>query len=259
MQKIDRTGEEKYGKYGHMIITKYNNYNDVEVKFDNGYVSKHNSYRTFINGNITNPLYPTVVNKGYYGIGKYVTKINGKHTKEYLVWRTMLVRCYSHTYINKHPTYQKCYVCDEWLNFQNFAEWFHKNYYEIKNEIMDLDKDFMSLNNKVYSPETCIFIPQSLNKTIIYNGVKHSGLPVGVVYANDNHNIFVVKYRENNKDIFVGRFTDKHEAYLKYIEAKNQRLINLIGQYRLYMPTKVYQVLCDFVKNNRIKEIYDAA
>ena len=151
MKRIDRTNEENTSKYGHMIIIKYNNSKDIDVKFDNGYIALNQTYRNFINGSIINPMTPTVLGKGYYGIGKYVAKINGKHTKEYKVWRAMLNRCYGKLYQESHKTYENCEVCDEWLNFQVFAEWFHENYYEINGEIIDLDKDFLSGKTKIYS------------------------------------------------------------------------------------------------------------
>ena len=118
---------------------------------------------------------------GYYGNGRYVSKLDGKHTLAYKKWRAMIVRCYSEKYIfAEHPTYKDCTVCNQWHNFQNFAEWFENNYYEIPGEIMDLDKDILVEGNKVYSPDTCVIIPQFLNKIFNHTKNKKSGLPLGV-------------------------------------------------------------------------------
>lgn len=257
--KLNVIGEEITGRYGHMAVIAYRNSKDLDVKFDNGYIAKHHSYRTFKNGGITNPFYPSVCNVGYYGIGKYVAKVNGQHTKEYLVWRTMLVRCYQNEYQRKHPTYKDCYVCDEWLNFQNFAEWFHDNYYEIDGEIIDLDKDFISMNNKRYSPETCIFIPQAINKQILCNTNKISGLPHGVIYDFKNHGIYIVKCRANHKDIYVGRFTDINEAYDNYIIVKNNILREMIKNYGDALPCHVKNILNNFIESNKLAELYMVA
>ena len=62
---------------------------------------------------------------GYIGEGKYKSIIsNGSKTQThcYSTWKSMLTRCYDEKYHIKKPTYENCYVCDEWLNFQNFAE-----------------------------------------------------------------------------------------------------------------------------------------
>ena len=47
--------------------------------------------------------------------------------------------------------------------FQEYGQWFDDNYYEIKGERMALDKDILVKHNKIYSPETCIFVPQTIN------------------------------------------------------------------------------------------------
>lgn len=55
-------------------------------------------------------------------------------------------------------------MCDEWLDDKyNFYEWVRENYYTVKEEQIDLDKDILVKGNKTYSPETCIFTPHSIN------------------------------------------------------------------------------------------------
>ena len=76
---------------------------------------------------------------GYNSKGKHPTKINGKLTKYYAIWKSMLQRCYSPRCQEKYPTYKDCEVCEEWYDFQNFAQWYEENYYEIKGEKICLD------------------------------------------------------------------------------------------------------------------------
>ena len=71
----------------------------------------------------------------------------------------ILERGYSKLWKEKHPTYENVYVCEEWHNFQNFAKWYYNNYYSINEERMEIDKDILYKNNKVYSPDTCIIVP----------------------------------------------------------------------------------------------------
>jgi hypothetical protein len=54
-------------------------------------------------------------------------------------------------------------VCNEWHNFQNFAEWFCKNYCDASMDKWQLDKDIIVPGNRVYSPETCCFVPNAVN------------------------------------------------------------------------------------------------
>jgi len=74
---IDRTGEIKKGHYGLMKIVEYNNARDIKVKFKTGYIIK-TDYNHFKKGNVKDPLFPSIYGIGYFGIGKYKTKINNK-------------------------------------------------------------------------------------------------------------------------------------------------------------------------------------
>lgn len=56
------------------------------------------------------------------------------------------------------PEYKDKSVCEEWLNYSNFKIWFDEHYVPSKNNQIDLDKDLLVQGNKVYSPETCVFL-----------------------------------------------------------------------------------------------------
>lgn len=157
----DRTGEIGVNKQGvKMWILKYNKANDIIVQFESGYVVK-SKYINFMDGKIRDPYTISIYRHGYMGCGKYKTVHNGKHTKAYRVWASMLERCYSNS--ERLPSYEDCTVCVEWHNYQNFAKWFDDNYYKIEGERIELDKDILYDNNKIYSPFTCVFTPGDIN------------------------------------------------------------------------------------------------
>jgi hypothetical protein len=97
---------------------------------------------------------------GFIGEGKFKSSLNGVRSKAHKTWTGMLERCYSEKCHARNPTYKECSVCDEWHNFQNFAKWFFKNY--IKG--FELDKDIKVKGNKIYSPDTCIFVSPKKNR-----------------------------------------------------------------------------------------------
>ncbi len=101
----------------------------------------------------------TVYGIGYLGSGRNIAFASGKPSKSYSTWSNMLKRCYCEASLIARPTYAGCYVCDEWHNFQNFAEWFDTNYVEG----FHLDKDTLVDGNKIYSPATCVFISHADN------------------------------------------------------------------------------------------------
>ena len=182
MRKIDRTGEEKLNSFGSkMIIRGYRNNRDIDVYFpEYNWTFKHAEYKTFKNGNIKCPYESRLYGKGYLGEGKYNAKENGKNTDEYKIYHDMLRRCYYPKYQEKRPTYKGCKVEDYLLNFQHMGEWIDKNYYEIPGEKMCLDKDILCKGNKVYSRDTCIFVPERINNLFVKNDKSRGKNPIGV-------------------------------------------------------------------------------
>lgn len=159
----DRTGKSKLNNQGcKMRILKYNNANDIIVQFDSGYITK-SKYVNFVDGIIKDPYCRTIYNHGYLGEGNYKASENGKNTKPYATWNSMLQRCYDKSTNYNLESYVGCTVCEEWFNFQNFAKWYEDNYYEVKNKKLHLDKDIKYDGNRIYSPWTCLLVPSDIN------------------------------------------------------------------------------------------------
>lgn len=110
-------------------------------------------------GAVKNRLHPSVYGVGCIGHGKYACGANGKRTKSYKTWQSMLSRCYDDKYHEKMPTYKDCSVHSDWHNFQVFAEWFEHNYIEG----FHLDKDKLVSGNRIYSADTCCFLSSQEN------------------------------------------------------------------------------------------------
>lgn len=173
-KEINRIGERNYNNFGsEMVIVNYNGCMDIDVYFPEfDWIFKHAKYNNFKKGEIKCPYERRFYNVGYLGEGKYKVSENGKNTRVYDTWKAMLQRCYSEKEHERHPTYIGCEVYEGWHNFQNFAKWYDNNYYEVDNEKMCLDKDILNKGNKIYSPDTCIFVPETINKLFIKNDKK---------------------------------------------------------------------------------------
>lgn len=161
--KESRIGEQKYNKKGFLMkIIEYKGSENIIVQFnDNNKTQVKTRYNLFRDGDVKYPYEKTLL--GVASVGGTNIWENGKHKKSYKVWSSMITRCYSKKYHKRQPTYKDCEVCKEWLCFENFEKWFNENYYEIKNEKVCLDKDILVKNNKIYSPNTCCFVPQAIN------------------------------------------------------------------------------------------------
>ena len=109
-------------------------------------------------------------------------KVNGKTLKFYAIWKAMLQRCYSEKCQARNPTYRGCSVCSEWLSLSTFKIWFDANY----RDNMALDKDILIPGNKIYSPESCSFVPGYINSLLCDSGAARGDLPLGVIARKPN-------------------------------------------------------------------------
>ena len=145
---------------GQFKVLNYTDCENVEIEFiKTGYKNIISSIQ-IRRGTVKDRLFPSIYGVGFLGDGVHKIWLNGKPTKAYAIWSSMVRRCYSakdHEALYK--TYKDCSVCAEWLNFQNFAEWFDENYIEG----YDLDKDIKIDGNKIYSPEFCLFVTKTEN------------------------------------------------------------------------------------------------
>lgn len=239
---IDRTGEETTNDFGSIIkIIKYRNCEDIDVYFpEYDYTNEHLQYNNFKKGNVKCPYEKRVFNIGYLGEGEYNASINRKCTKYYNVWKGILERCYNPKYIKKRPTYTGCEVHSSWHNFQVFAKWVDENYYEIEGERMALDKDILCKGNKIYSPDTCIFVPTRINSLFTKNNKCRGNLPVGVTYKNQK---YVASCNTNEKKKHLGYYNTPDEAFQVYKNFKEKEIKKVAEEYKNKIPQKLYEAM----------------
>lgn len=241
----DRTGEEKTNNFGSLMrIIKYRNNADLDILFvDYNWVIKHRLYKEFKDGKVKCPYEKRVFNIGYLGEGRYNASINGKNTKYYEIWNKMLARCYAPEAIKRNPTYKDCIVHESWHNFQNFAEWVENNFYKIEGEQISLDKDILCKGNKIYSPNTCIFVPQRINNLFTKCDKCRGDLPIGVTEYKHGYGVSVSC---NNKQLALGTFNTPHKAFLMYKLNKELVIQGIANEYKDKIPTKLYEALMNY-------------
>ena len=245
-RKIDRTGEKGVNSFGSkMIITKYNNALDIDVYLpEYDYTINHVTYNNFKRGNIKCPYEPRYYGIGYLGEGKYKMSENGKKTKCYNTWHNMLERCYNPKYQEKYPTYKDCEVCESWHNFQTFAEWYNDNYYQIHGEVMCLDKDILIKGNKIYSPETCVFVPEKINLLFIKSDNSRGNDPIGTHQLPSGN--YEVRCNNGEESDYLGRFDNIYEAFYAYKVHKEKYIKQVADEYKEYIPQKLYHALYNY-------------
>lgn len=130
-------------------------------------------------------------------------------------WCNMIHRCYSEKVKMRVPTYIGCTVCDEWKYFSNFKKWFDVNH----KEGFQLDKDILVQGNKIYSPDTCVFIPQYLNLLLIDRGLARGDLPLGI---SRNHNSYMASCSDGHGKQLTKTFKTIEEAVAWYSATKKR-------------------------------------
>ena len=231
----DKTGEERVMNNGEIAkIIKYKKWDDIDVLFiETGYISYGQQYSNFKRGALKDPYLKTI--KGVACVGETSTiDENGKVLKSREVWGDMIKRCYDEKQFKKRPSYMGVTVCDEWLCYANFKEWYDKNIYEIKDEKVQLDKDILVKGNKIYSPETCIFAPQRIN--ILFRELNNNEFPT---LEERNNGTFAIRVRMNGKSKRISGFKTKEKAEECYLKEKRRIIKEIAEEYKDKIPNKL--------------------
>lgn len=251
-KSIDRTGEKGINNFGsEMIITRCMGAKDIDVYFpEYDWIGKHVEYSNFKKGNIKCPYEPSVYGIGCIGVGNYKVSENGKSTKIYSTWNSMLKRCYDEKYQEKYPTYIDCEVCEEWLNFQDFGKWYDENYYEVEGQRMNLDKDILFKHNKVYSSETCIFVPQTINKLFVKSDKTRGDSVIGTSLKNGKYQAgcsLINPETGKSKYEYLGICDTQEKAFEVYKYYKERNIKEVADYYKELIPVKLYNALYAYV------------
>ena len=159
------------------------------------------------------------------GDSSHISKktVDGKvlwHCPIYRKWLNIHKRCYSEKWLQQKPSYRGCSVCEEWKTFSNFMAWMKTQPWEGK----QLDKDILVPGNKVYSPETCVFVSANLNK-LLNNGTRGK-YPVGVSYNKPNKS-FQAEITKFGKKYRIGTFVTPEEAHEAYKKERSKYILEV--------------------------------
>ena len=246
--KINRTGEKRLNNFGsEMVIVEYRNARDMDVYFpEYDWTFKNTQYYNFKNSQINCPYERTSYEVGYLGEGDYKTRENGKHTRVYDTWHSMLTRCYSDKYHKKQPTYIGCNVSKEFHNFQNFGCWDEENYYTVEGQRMELDKDILVKHNKIYSPETCIYVPQTINKLFVKSDKTRGKSVIGTTPFNDKYMVqcgIINPETGKSKNEYLGLYDTEQEAFEVYKYHKERNIRQVADYFKNEIPKRLYDGL----------------
>ena len=183
----------------------------------------------------------------YNSSGKYKTRVAGIKTQACRLWENIRVRCQLLPKIeeSRFRNYESVDIWEEWLDFQNFAEWFSTvPYYQ---DGWELDKDLLSDEHKIYSPHTCIFLPPELNKILNVKKSSRGNLPLGMSRHSDGK--IDVSFRCQNPNFCVRVLVsdeDIHKGFSIYKSAREGYVRWLTEEYAELLDPRAYKILSDY-------------
>ena len=243
---VGRVFKSKYS--GDFKVLKYNDRANVEIQFlKTGFemVARLSHIR---NGKVKDPYSPSVYGIGVVGT-KYPSRVNGFLTKECALWYSMLQRCYSDDFKKKRPTYEGCEVSDKFKSYEYFYEWCNKQIRfgnDGNGNPFQLDKDLLVKGNKVYSENTCVFIPSEINSLLIKCTASRGEHLIGV-YWSKTANAFVARVSRNKGGSeHLGLFNTEIEAFNAYKQAKENYIKELANKWRDRIDPRAYNALMEY-------------
>ena len=229
---------------GDFKILKYNDKKNVEIQFLKTGFEAVVQLGNIKSGNVKDPRSPSVRGVGIVGT-KYPITINGVKTKEYAFWHSMLTRCYNDTYKKQRPTYEVCKVSDKFKSYEYFYEWCNEQV-GFCNQDWQLDKDLLVKGNKVYSEDSCVFIPREINQILVKSTASRGEHLIGVCWS-ETANAFKAQVNKNKGGSeHLGYFKTEIEAFNTYKDAKESFVKEQAEKWKGKIDPRAYKALMNY-------------
>ena len=224
------------------VVIEYNGCNDVKVKF---VVSSYTTFSTTGNirsGSVKDKMSPSVYGVGIVGVNSIST--NQKPHQEYVFWNSMLQRCYDLSYKLKRPTYIGCTSSNNFKYYPYFKDWCNKQV-GFGNKGWCLDKDILVKGNKLYSEDTCCFVPREINSLFALSGNTRGLNPIGVQFNLEEGN-YSARVSRDGKHCHIGTYETKEDAFLWYKEAKESHIKSVAKRWFGKIDQNVFNALMTY-------------
>jgi hypothetical protein len=171
-------------------------------------------------------------------LGKGINDVKGSsRTWQYCLWMNMLKRCYANN--NGDPSYIGCEVSEQFLTLSNFIAWVNKFGKPLNGWC--LDKDLLG-NGRLYSEDTCCFLPSTINLVFKSHNYSAIGLLPGVSQQPGSGR-FKAKRSMYGKVVCLGTFSTQEEAHQAYVVATENYVHELAEEYKDLLAANVYEAL----------------
>ncbi len=174
------------------------------------------------------------------------TTFNGSQLREYMVWKSMMARCYSPLVHKRSPSYIGCTVSENFKHYAYFFDW-ARSQIGFYSPNFELDKDLLVKGNKIYSEDTCVFLPPCLNMVQVRNISLRGSLPVGVTF-NKSMGKYKVSCRNgvNGNRKYLGYYDQIEDAFSVYKNYKEIYIKQLGSHWKDQIDPRAYEALMSY-------------
>lgn len=241
----DKTGEKFITKQGYEVeIVNYISSGECEYEFTHDRdIKSKSAYSLISSGRVSYPYHKTVNGVGYLGVGIHKGSREEVENKKYGTWHSFIQRSYCPKLHKRNPSYKDVTVCKEWHNFQNFGEWFEENYNPETMQDWEFDKDILVKGSRVYSPETCAFVPREINLLFTKNKERRGDFPIGVFLSNGR---FRASARVDGVTKYFGSYDTPEEAFLASKKGKEDYIKQKADEWKDLISPRVYQAMYNY-------------
>ena len=220
-------------------VIEYLNNKNITIQYDSGAVQIVQG-GNLKRGSIKDPLKPSL-----YGVGILGTERVKASDQSYVTWHNMIRRVYLPKNKLEYEAYKDCIIDPSWLVLANFNDWFKS---QVHNKGYHLDKDLLFKGNKVYSPSTCVFVPQEINKLLTCRANGRGKYPLGVSYKTSNLK-YDAKISIDSRTKHLGLFDYPEDAFYAYKKAKEEYAKVLAERWKEYIDSRAYEALLKYEVN----------
>ena len=223
------------------VIIDYVGWDNITVKFLDEFGMEVKVYHSNLQrGAVRNVYAKTVYGVGCLGEERFSDLSYEVRTKIRKLWQGVLERGHSDRHKEENPSYKDVYVCEEWHNLQNFTEWvIEQEYFDVG---YHLDKDILIKGNKVYSPDTCCFVPSQINSLFTDRARDRGDYPIGVYYRKKD-SLYIVTLSKEGKQGHVSCHKSLEDAVASYKRVKESQVKAMALKWKSKISNSVFDAM----------------
>lgn len=187
-----------------------------------------------LKGAVHYPFGPTVAGVGILGLFEADIK-----SYQYTSWVGMLKRVYNSKTERAKINYSGCSVVENWHWLEEFHGWASGQKYKPG---WQLDKDLLVKGNRVYGPETSIYVPREINTFLTDRANERGPYPAGVTIRSDTGR-FQASCSNNGSPGYLGVYDTPEEAFSVYKKEKERLAKQLASYWEGIVDSKVIDAL----------------